>query len=81
MLAIFQQLAEGSFPQHLIPALVSRPFVAALPVLIERIAEASRKIATKLRAALRLGLAPFFAPEAEQGGLIAAHDDRSPAIL
>ena len=23
----------------------------------------------------RLGLAPFFAPEAEQGGLIAAHDD------
>ena len=24
---------------------------------------------------LRLGLAPFFAPEAEQSGLIGAHDD------
>jgi hypothetical protein len=27
------------------------------------------------REVLRLGLAPFFAPQAHQGGLIVAHDD------
>src|SRR5712672_4438126 len=50
MLAVSQQLAEKRFAQRLIPPLVSFPFIAALPVFIERIAKAFWKITQKLHA-------------------------------
>jgi hypothetical protein len=50
MLSVFQQLAEESFSQRLIPSPVSGPFVSTLPVFIERIAKAIRKIAKKFHA-------------------------------
>jgi hypothetical protein len=49
--------------------------IASVPAPIERLggeAELHDEIAGEV---LRLGLAPFFAPEADEGALIIAHDD------
>ncbi len=51
------------------------PGVALVPVPVEGLgheAELDDEVAGQV---LRLGLAPFLPPEAEEGGLVAAHDD------
>jgi hypothetical protein len=49
--------------------------VALVPGAIELLGRPSELHDEIARQVVRLGLAPFFAPQAYQGGLIVAHDD------
>jgi hypothetical protein len=62
-------------PKPMLNAFDSLPGVALVPMPIERFshhAEHDDEVAGQV---LRLGFAPFLAPEASEGGFIVAHDD------
>ena len=62
-------------PQPMLDAFDCLPGIAFVPMAVEGLghkAELDDEVAGQV---LRLGLAPFLAPQADQGGFIAAHDD------
>ena len=62
-------------PQPMLDAFDRLPGVALVPMPVEGFShqpELDDEVAGQV---LRLGLAPFLAPEADQGGFIVAHDD------
>ena len=62
-------------PQPMLDAFDRLPGVALVPMPVEGFShepELDDEVAGQV---LRLGLAPFLAPEADQGRLIGAHDD------
>ena len=66
---------EHRMPQPMLDAFDCLPGIAFVPMAVEGLghkAELDDEVAGQV---LRLGLAPFLAPEADQGGFVAAHDD------
>jgi hypothetical protein len=62
-------------PEPMLDAFDGLPGVALVPMPVEGFrheAELDDEVAGQV---LRLGLAPFLAPQVDQGGLIVAHDD------
>ena len=62
-------------PQPMLDAFDRLPGVALVPMPVEGFShepELDDEVAGQV---LRLGLAPFLAPQADQGGFIVAHDD------
>ncbi len=66
---------EHRMPQAMLDAFDCLPGIAFVPMAVEGLghkAELDDEVAGQV---LRLGLAPFLAPEADQGGFVVAHDD------